>query len=132
LPPEHCCAKNWSESSKAMEPMGIVDCAIQNWNSGKAWLRVFVSDDDSSSHAALKHSFQGKIRLKEPVDHKKGFRKASCLDIRANLFFGRPITLTLSLWKSSIQANKLVLSIQITRCRDFDLQLWIYNETKSM
>jgi len=24
LPPDHCCAKNWSESSKAMEPMGIV------------------------------------------------------------------------------------------------------------
>jgi len=29
LPPDHHCAKNWSESSKAMEPMGIVECTIE-------------------------------------------------------------------------------------------------------
>ena len=61
LPPDHCCAKNWSESSKAMEPMRIVECAIKIWNYGKAWLCVFVSDDDSSSCAALKHSYEDKI-----------------------------------------------------------------------
>jgi len=61
LPPDHHCAKNWSESFKAMEPMGTVDCAIQVWNLGKAWLQVFISDDDSSSHAALKHPYEDKI-----------------------------------------------------------------------
>ena len=71
LPHDHHCAKNWSESSKAMEPMGIVECAIKIWDSGKAWLHVFVSDDDSSSRAALKHSYEDKISLNEPVDPKK-------------------------------------------------------------
>ena len=71
--PDHHCPKNWSESSKAMEPMGIVECAIKIWDSGKAWLHVFVSDDDSSSHAALKHSYEDKICLNEPVDPKKKY-----------------------------------------------------------
>jgi len=59
--PEHRCAKNWDQSSKAMEPHGIVACAINIWNSGKAWLRVFVSDDDSSSRAALRHSVESRM-----------------------------------------------------------------------
>jgi len=52
------CQKLGSEFQKAMEPHGIVACAINIWNSGKAWLRVFVSDDDSSSRAALRHSVE--------------------------------------------------------------------------
>jgi len=44
-----------------MEPNGIVDCVKQIWNSGKAWLKVFVSDDDSSSHAALKHTLEARM-----------------------------------------------------------------------
>ena len=51
--------------------MGIVQCAIKIWDYGKAWLRVFVSDDDSSSCAALKHSHEDKICLNEAVDPKK-------------------------------------------------------------
>jgi len=54
-----------------MEPHGIVNCAIQVWNSGKAWLFIFVSDNDSSSQAALKHSYDDKILLNEPTDKKK-------------------------------------------------------------
>jgi len=54
-PSSHCCGKNWSESSKAMEPHGIVKCAKDIWNSCKAWLKVFISNDDSTSHAALHH-----------------------------------------------------------------------------
>jgi len=42
---------------------------------GKAWLQVFISDDDSSSCAALKHSYKDKIWLNEPVDSKKGSGK---------------------------------------------------------
>ena len=87
LPPDHYCAKNWSESSKAMEPMGIVECAMKFWNSGKAWLCVFVSDDDSSSCAALKHSYEDKIQLNEQVDpKKKRFWKTTCLDIGTHSF----------------------------------------------
>jgi len=54
-PKKHRCARNWKESSKAMEPNGIVECAKKIWKSGIAWLRTFISDDDSSSRAALKH-----------------------------------------------------------------------------
>jgi len=61
--PDHRCAKNWDQSSKAMEPHGIVACAISIWNSGKAWLRVFVSDDDSSSRAALRHSVESRMEI---------------------------------------------------------------------
>jgi len=46
-----------------MEPNGIVDCVKQIWNSGKAWLKVFVSDDNSSSHAALKHTLEARMTL---------------------------------------------------------------------
>ena len=28
---EHDCPKNWDQSSKAMEPQGIVDCGIKIW-----------------------------------------------------------------------------------------------------
>jgi len=87
LPPDHHCAKNWSESSKAMEPMGIVDCTIKIWNSGKAWLCVFVSDDDSSSHAALKHSYEDKIHLNEPVDSKKKVLVSYLLGYWSQFFF---------------------------------------------
>jgi len=59
----HQCSKNWSDSSKAMEPNDIVDCVKQIWNSGTAWLKVFVSNDDSSSHAALKHTLEARMTL---------------------------------------------------------------------
>jgi len=29
---KHRCPKNWTESSKAMEPNGILDCVIKVWN----------------------------------------------------------------------------------------------------
>jgi len=58
---QHRCAKNWDQSSKAMEPHGIVQCATEIWKSGKAWLCVFLSDDDSSSHAALHHSIETRM-----------------------------------------------------------------------
>ena len=63
LVPPHRCSKNWSDSSKAMEPNGIVDCVKQIWISGKAWLQVFVSNDDSSSCAALKHTLEARMTL---------------------------------------------------------------------
>jgi len=46
-----------------MEQKGIVNCVAQIWNSGKAWLKVFVSDNNSSSHAALKHTIEARILL---------------------------------------------------------------------
>jgi len=60
-PPEHRCAKNWTESSKAMEAHGIVDCATQIFDLGPGYMHTFVSNDDSSSRAALHH----------PLDFKK-------------------------------------------------------------
>jgi len=57
------------------------------WNSGKAWLHVFVSDDDSSSHAALKHSYKDKICLNEPVDSKKKVLLSYLLGYWSQFFF---------------------------------------------
>jgi len=55
LPAKHRCPKNWTESSKAMEPNGILDCVIKVWNSGIAWMYDFISDDNSSSRSIIKH-----------------------------------------------------------------------------
>jgi len=63
LVPPHRCGKNWSGSSKAMEPNGIINCVTQIWNSGKDWLKVFISDDNSSSHASLKHTLEARMTL---------------------------------------------------------------------
>ena len=62
LPPTHRCAKNWTESSKSMEPEGILDCVKQVWNSGIAWIDTFVSDDDSTSRAVIKHKPDNKLK----------------------------------------------------------------------
>jgi len=81
LVPSHRCSNNWSDSSKAMEPNGIVNCVTQIWNLGKAWPKVFVSDDDSSSHVALKHTMEARMfleNLAEPLhgpDGKKSKNK---------------------------------------------------------
>ena len=56
-----------------MEPNGLVDCAKQIWNSGKAaWLKVFVSDDDSSSRAALKHTLEARMFLENLLEPPRG------------------------------------------------------------
>jgi len=77
-----------------MEPNGLVDCAKQIWNSGKAWLKVFVSDDDSSSPAALKHTLEARMTLEnllEPprvlMEKIKGYREVTCLDESSHYFF---------------------------------------------
>jgi len=71
-PPTHQCPKNWTESSKAMEPNGILDCAISVWNSNIAYMDVFLSDNDSSSRCVLKHPIEMQILKafikKWPVD----------------------------------------------------------------
>ncbi len=74
--PKHRCARNWSESSKAMELRGIVECATLIWDTGKAWMRVFVSDDDSSSHAALRHNILDKTTV-HPQDSKGKLLKST-------------------------------------------------------
>jgi len=51
----HRCPKNWTESSKAMEPNGILQCVIQVWNSSISWMDDFISDDDSSSRCVVRH-----------------------------------------------------------------------------
>jgi len=71
-PPSHQCPKNWTESSKAMEPNGILDCAVTVWNLKIATMDVFLSDDDLSSRCILKHPIEIQILkafiLKWPVD----------------------------------------------------------------
>jgi len=44
------------------EPHGIVECAKDIWNYCKAWFKVFIGDDDSTSCAALHHSIPDKIQ----------------------------------------------------------------------
>ena len=92
-----------------MEPHGIVACAINIWNSGKAWLHVFVSDDDSSSRAALRHSVESRMVIENllqwPLD--SGGKKLRvqenfqliCLN---QLFFGRSISSKMCLWKTFV------------------------------
>jgi len=57
-----------------MELHGIVQCATEILESGKAWLHVFLSDDDSSNHVALHHSIGTRIQIENtnewPVDNK--------------------------------------------------------------
>jgi len=55
-----------------MEPNGIVDCVKQIWNSGKAWLKVFVNDDNSSSHAAWKHTPEARMTLENLTEPPHG------------------------------------------------------------
>jgi len=41
--------------------------------SGKAWLKVFVSDDDSSSHAVLKHTLlEARMALENLIEPRHG------------------------------------------------------------
>jgi len=88
LTPEHHCAKNWKLSSTAMEPKGIVSCAISILDTGRAWLWTFVSNDDSSIHDALKYSVEARKQIDNTddwpldVDNKKitdRYRKITCL-----------------------------------------------------
>jgi len=65
---QHRCAKNWDQSSKAMELHGKVQCVTDIWESGKAWLHVFLSDDDSSSHAALHHSIETRMKIEKQMN----------------------------------------------------------------
>jgi len=55
-----------------MEPNGIVNCVTQIWNSGKAGLKVFVSNDDSSSYAALKHTLEARMTLENLTEPPHG------------------------------------------------------------
>ena len=78
-----------------MEPNGLVDCAKQIWNSGKAWLKVLVSDDDSSSRAALKHTLEARMYLeylleppRGPDEKNEGYREVTSLDESTHHFFG--------------------------------------------
>jgi len=47
--------KKWTESSKAMEPNGILACIVTVWNSGIAWMDDFISDDNSLLRCIIKH-----------------------------------------------------------------------------
>jgi len=83
-PPTHRCPKNWTESSKAMEPNGIKDCAIAVWNSCIACMDEFLSDNDSSSRCVLKHPIKTQMLKgyisKWPVDkHGKNVKCTSRL-----------------------------------------------------
>ena len=65
-----------------MEP----NCAVQILNSGKAWLHGFVSDDDSSCCAALKHSDQDKIDSRSQLT-KTRVQKSFLLGCYSQLVF---------------------------------------------
>jgi len=59
--PIHCCPQNWTESSKSMEPHGILECIKQVWLSNIAWGNTFISNDDLTARAATKHPIQMQI-----------------------------------------------------------------------
>jgi len=74
--PLHCCDKNWTESSKAMHPHGIVKCTKGI---------VFISDNDSISHAAFHHSIPDKIwngsLTQYPIGKDSQRAQVNCLQI---------------------------------------------------
>jgi len=73
--PIHCCPRNWTESSKSMEPHGILKCIKKVWLSNIAWSDTIISDDDSTSRAATKHPLQTQMARGDidewPIDKAK-------------------------------------------------------------
>jgi len=89
--PQH---KNWSRSSKSMELQSILECIKTILNSGIAVLHTFISDNDSSSRAFVKHpiliQIEKGIILRWPLDkHGKNVKSTGHLpeEIHALLMY---------------------------------------------
>jgi hypothetical protein len=60
--PKHInCSKNFEGSSKSMEAYGNLLLVTRIFNTKKAWVQTFISDDDSTSRSALKHCYKDKV-----------------------------------------------------------------------
>ena len=61
FPPAHNCPKNYEGSSKGMECYGLMECVLKLHTEHNICVCKFVLDDDSTTRAYLRHSFQESI-----------------------------------------------------------------------
>jgi hypothetical protein len=77
---EHNCPKNYEGSSKGMECFGLMECVLKLHNEFNICVRKFVLDDDSTTRAYIKHSYQalidaGRMNVADWPRSKDGKRK---------------------------------------------------------
>lgn len=58
------CPKNFSGSSKSMEPIGAVLLVTRLFREGSVWVHTVITDDDSTTRAALHHSLNDLMEKK--------------------------------------------------------------------
>ena len=61
VPLHPSCPKNFNGSSKAMEPWGAVVLTTRLYRKGSLYVHTVITDDDSTTRAALHHSLQDKV-----------------------------------------------------------------------
>ena len=61
VPLHPSCPKNFNGSSKAMEPWGAVVLTTCLYRKGSLYVHTVITDDDSTTRAALHHSLQDKV-----------------------------------------------------------------------
>ena len=73
VPPEHTCSKNWTASSKAMEPAGSVELITACWRApAKCYVDVMVGDDDCSTRANCTRDLEA-YRLAHPDEPRENY-----------------------------------------------------------
>lgn len=70
VPPEHKCQKNWSGSSKAMEPSVAVD-VIKEVEQQNVQVSVLIMDDDATTMARIKENIAHPITKWSDLNHTK-------------------------------------------------------------
>ena len=63
--PTHICTKNHHRSSKSMEVDAIYNLIVNLWDHKQVGICCIVSDDDTTMHVHLKHSWRDKIMAKK-------------------------------------------------------------------
>lgn len=70
VPPEHDCNRNWSGSSKAMEPSVAVD-VIKEVESQNVEVSVLIMDDDATTMARIRDNISHPVQKWSDLNHTK-------------------------------------------------------------
>jgi hypothetical protein len=62
LPKHEYCPLNYEGSSKSMETHRNLVLVARIFDTKKAWVETFISDDDTTTRAALKHCFKDRVK----------------------------------------------------------------------